>query len=275
MKSRFIQGLTLVSFLFGFMSVISGCSTVPITGRSQVKLVSSTEMDKMSFAAYEEILLTSNVLTKHEYSDELDRIVYRLSTVANEIIAEQGDLDVSYYKWDYRILKADDYANAVCFPNGKMLVYTGILPIAQNETGLAVIMGHEVSHAIANHGREQVGRQGLTEFFGNVVTGALAETEAERQRMMKTYDALAQVGLLLPYSRVQEYEADRIGLILMARAGYDPREAIPFWERMMYKMGDNPYDFLSTHPASTKRIEQLQQFMPEAMENYNPDRWKK
>ena len=252
---------------------LSGCSTVPITGRRQLKMISSEKMDRMSYEAFDQIVHTSKVAVDHEFRDELDRIVGRLSIVANEIVEEHGDLDVSYYKWDYRIIDMDDYVNAVCLPNGKMLIYTGIIPIAKDETGLAVIMGHEVAHAIANHGREQVGRESLTGFFGAVITGAISETEAERERMMSMYNTLAQLGLLLPYSRVQEYEADRIGLILMARAGYDPRAAIPFCERMMYRLGDNPYDFMSTHPASTKRIEELRQLLPEALEYYHPEQW--
>jgi len=156
-------------------------------------------------------------------------------------------------------------------PGGKIAVYTGILPIAQNDNGLAVVMGHEIAHAIANHGSERLSQSLLVELGGAALSVALQEQPAKTKELFSlAYGAGSQVGILLPYSRLHESEADRIGLTIMALAGYDPREAIPFWQRMNQVGGQNPPEFLSTHPAPDSRIANIERFLPEAMALYQP-----
>jgi predicted Zn-dependent protease len=172
--------------------------------------------------------------------------------------------------WEFNLIEDDKTVNAWVMPGGKAAVYTGILKYTRDETGLAVVLGHEVGHAIAGHGNERMS-QGLLAQMGSVALSvALAQNSpATRDLFMQAYGAGASVGLLLPYSRLQESEADRIGLTLMARAGYDPRQAVPFWERMSKQEGKSrPPEFLSTHPAPESRIADIKKYIPEAMAYY-------
>ena len=177
--------------------------------------------------------------------------------------------EIKNYRWEFNLIENDKMVNAFCMPGGKVGVYTGILPITQNETGLAVVMGHEIAHAIAKHGNERVSQGLLAQLGGVALSTALSKNPGTtNQIFMAAYGVGANVGVLLPYSRLHESEADRIGLILMAKAGYDPREAVPFWQRMNEKGGPRPPEFLSTHPAPESRIKQIQDLIPEAMKYY-------
>jgi predicted Zn-dependent protease len=179
--------------------------------------------------------------------------------------------EINIYKWEFNLIQDDKTVNAWCMPGGKVGVYTGILPVTRDETGLAVVMGHEVAHAIAKHGNERMSQELLAQLGAVGLSVALStEPGLTSDIYMAAYGVGTNVGILLPYSRVHESEADRIGLSLMARAGYDPRAAVPFWKRMSEKGGSRPPEFLSTHPAPDTRIKQIESLIPEAMQYYRP-----
>jgi predicted Zn-dependent protease len=200
------------------------------------------------------------------------RVGGRIAQATEEFFRESGmGAEIKNYKWEFNLIEDDKVVNAWCMPGGKVAVYTGLLPVAVDETGLAVVMGHEIAHAIAKHGNERMS-QGLLVQLGEIGLGVAlgSHTAATTDIFLTAYGAGAQLGFLLPYSRVQESEADRIGLVLMAKAGYDPRQAIPFWERMSAKGGARPPEFLSTHPAPASRIANIREEIPEAMKYYKP-----
>ena len=198
------------------------------------------------------------------------RVGGRIAQATEEFFRESGMADeIKNYQWEFNLIEDDKTVNAWCMPGGKVAVYTGILPVTQDETGLAVVMGHEIAHAIAKHGNERMSQGLLVQLGGMGLSAALGSNpSATSQIFMAAYGAGAQLGILLPYSRVHESEADRIGLILMAKAGYDPRQAIPFWERMNARAGARAPEFLSTHPAPESRIENLRNYMSEALPYY-------
>jgi predicted Zn-dependent protease len=173
------------------------------------------------------------------------------------------------YQWEFNLVESKE-ANAWCMPGGKVVVYTGILPITKNEGGLAVVMGHEIAHAIAEHGNERMSQMLIAQMGGMALDQAMATSAAQtKQLWMSVYGAGVQVGALLPYGRLQESEADHLGLIFMAIAGYDPREAIAFWERMAKSQGSKTApEFLSTHPSDETRIRQIRERLPEALSYY-------
>lgn len=261
-------------FLIGSICCIlfaSGCASVPITGRSQVRLVSTSDLVQTSFQSYEEIVQQSPVSRDRSDNAMLNRVGSRLSKATEGLLVElEREDELKYYQWQYTLIEDDSTINAFCMPGGKIVVYTGILPIAQDETGLAVVVGHEIAHAVANHGNERVSQMMLAEFGAQTLAAALSKQPARTQQLFNTaYGLGAQYGVLLPYSRVHEREADRLGLIIMAKAGYDPRAAIPFWERMASSGGADIPEFLSTHPATDNRIEAIRSNIPEAMKYYN------
>ena len=198
------------------------------------------------------------------------RVGLKIAKSAEAFLAEAGmQSEIKNLKWEFNLIEDDKLANAWVMPGGKAAVYTGILKYTRDETGLAVVLGHEVAHAIARHGNERMSQGLLAQMGGVALSVALSQNSAATQNLfMQAYGAGAAVGLLLPYSRLHESEADRIGLTLMARAGYDPREAIPFWQRMNEQGGRRPPEFLSTHPAPESRIANIKKYIPEAMPNY-------
>ena len=197
------------------------------------------------------------------------RVGKRIAAAAEEFMRENGMEDkIKEYKWEFNLIK-NEQANASALPGGKVIVYTGILPITQNEEGLATVLAHEVAHVLANHGGERLSQALLVQLGGITLSQAMKEKkEATQQWSMLAYGIGSSVAILLPYSRTHESEADHIGLILMARAGYDPRAALTFWERMSKASTSRPPQFLSTHPAPTNRIEAIRREIPEAMKYY-------
>jgi predicted Zn-dependent protease len=199
------------------------------------------------------------------------RVGNRIAKATETFLAETGQKGtIKNFKWEFNLIEDDKTVNAWVMPGGKAAVYTGILPYTQNETGLAVVLGHEVAHALADHGNERMSDALVAQMGGMALSVALSsQTQQTQQLFMTVYGAGATVGFLLPYSRLHESEADRIGLTLMARAGYDPRQAIPFWERMSKQEGkSSPPQFLSTHPAPKTRIADIQKYIPEALPYY-------
>lgn len=233
--------------------IAAGCVSAPYTGRSQLMLVSESQEVASGEQAYRHILRDS-VLS--ENSQAL-RIVRRVG----ERIARAADKPE--YRWDFRMINDPEMINAFCVPGGKVAVYTGIFPVARDEAGLAVIMGHEVAHALLRHSGERMSQAGI------LGTGmALAGASGINPQILQALGLGASVGLILPFSRSQESEADRVGLILMAKAGYDPRVALEVWERMARNEKGAPPPFLSTHPGYETRVQQLRSFMPEALRYY-------
>jgi predicted Zn-dependent protease len=231
-------------------------------------------MLSMSLTQYDTFLKEHKLSTDRAQTDMVKRVGGKVQNAVERYFASQGmSSRLASYKWEFNLIE-DKEVNAWCMPGGKVVVYTGILPVAQGETGLAVVLGHEIAHAIAEHGNERMSQGLLAQFGGVALAEALAAKPAATQQLwMAVYGVGAQYGAILPYGRLQENEADHLGLIFMAMAGYDPREAVTFWQRMAAQKGGNaPPEFLSTHPADATRIENIKKLLPEAMRYYNPGR---
>lgn len=255
--------LLLTIFLFS-------CQTVPITGRQQISLIPSENILSMSFSQYNEFLSKNKVITDTEDARKVKRVGQKVQAAVERYFSESRMPDqLKGYKWEFNLIE-DKSVNAWCMPGGKVVVYTGILPVAGDDAGLAVVMGHEIAHAIARHGDERMSHALLAQMGGVALSTALSQKPKETADLFMTaYGVGAQVGVLLPYSRLQESEADRLGLIFMAMAGYDPHTAIGFWKRMSAeKKGAASPEFLSTHPADQTRIRNIEDLMPEAMRYY-------
>ena len=198
----------------------------------------------------------------------------RIANAVQQYFTSKGQASaLQDYKWEFNLIKNDSVINAWCMPGGKVAVYTGILPLTKDETGMAIVLGHEISHAVAKHGDERMSQGLLEQLGGTALEVALRNKPQQTQALfMNAYGLGATLGFALPYSRLQESEADHLGLIFMAMAGYDPNAAIPFWERMSQSGGAKPPEFLSDHPSDQTRIENIQKLMPEAMTYYHPKR---
>ena len=215
-------------------AVVWGCAEVPITGRQSLHLVPESELLTLSLQQYNDVLQKSKLSTDNQKVAMVRRVGNRVAKAAESFLAESGHQDlIKNYQWQFNLIEDDKTVNAWVMPGGKAAVYTGILPFTKDETGLAVVLGHEVGHALANHGNERMSQELLANMGGMALSVALSSQPQMTQELaMAAFGAGASIGVLLPYSRLQESEADHIGLILMARAGYDPREAVPFWQRM-------------------------------------------
>jgi len=262
----------IIRFFFAVLTllVLTSCSTVPITGRSQLNLIPGNSMLSMSLQQYDTFLKEHKLSANREQTEMVRRVGARIQNAVERYFAANGmSSHLANYKWEFNLVD-DKQINAWCMPGGKVVVYTGILPVTQGETGLAVVLGHEISHAIAEHGNERMSQGLLAQFGGVALAEALSSQPAATQQLwMSAYGVGAQYGAILPYSRMQESEADHLGMIFMAMAGYDPNEAVTFWQRMAsQKGGQAPPEFLSTHPSDATRIEKIKQLIPEAMSHY-------
>jgi len=262
----------IFSFLIG--ATIAGCSKNTVTGRSQIKLLPESELQSMATTQYQQFLATNKVVSANGNRDAemVTRVGQRIKNAVESYYANKGlSKELEGYHWEYHLVDSKE-ANAWCMPGGKIVVYTGLLPYTQNEAALAVVMGHEVSHAIFQHGNERMSAQMGAEAVNMGLQVALANKSAETQNLyLAAFGAGAQVGVLLPFSRKHELEADHWGLIWAAMAGYNPQEAIPLWERMEKAGGgERPPEFLSTHPSEGRRIDELKKYMPEALKYYKP-----
>jgi len=243
------------------------CTTVPITGRRQLSLVSSAEMQAMSYQAYKQVLDTSRVLNNNDAA-MVKRVGGRIQRAVETYMAQNNyTSQLQGFAWDFNLIQ-DKQVNAWCMPGGKVAVYTGILPLTQNETGLAVVMGHEIAHAIAKHGEERMSRQMAAQTGGSLAGAALGGTAGSQNAIANVFGIGSQLEML-KHGRSQESEADHLGLIFMAIAGYDPQQAVPFWQRMAaQKGGASTPGFLSSHPSDATRIADIQKEMPEALKYY-------
>lgn len=261
--------LKRVSLLLVAGLILYGCATVPLSGRRQLSLVGNSEVLPMSFQQYKEVKSESKLVTNTADGQSVVRVGNRIAKAVESYLNENGYGDIlEGFQWEFNLIQ-DDQVNAWCMPGGKVAFYTGIMPVCQDDTGIAVVMGHEVAHAIASHARERMS-QGLV---ANGLLGGLQAAMGEDPTLtqaifMQAVGIGSQVGML-KFSRDQELEADQLGLIFMAIAGYDPRQAPKFWERMEAKSGGAaPPEFLSTHPGPGRRIDELNKQMPEALKYY-------
>lgn len=239
---------------------ISSCATNPVTGKQTFNLMSESQENRQGQAAYQEILKKEKETNNRALANQIAQIGRRLAAVSG-----RPDL-----QWEFKTLESNT-PNAFCLPGGKVAIYTGILKFAQNEAGLAAIMGHEIGHALARHGGQRVS-QHIGVGVAMAAVGALAYRESgdhqKRNALLAALGVGATLGIILPYSRSHETEADEIGLKLMARAGYDPNEAPRFWERFSKVGGKKPPEFLSTHPSSENRANNLRNLVPSVMTEY-------
>jgi len=271
-SSRVRSNLIGIWCVVGLLCFVIACATVPLTERQSLRLLPESELIALSLQQYSKVLDESKLSRDPEKVQMVRRVGTRIARASEEFMRESGlGSQISQYQWEFNVIEDDKVANAWAMPGGKIAVYTGILPLTRDDTGLAVVLGHEVAHAIAGHGNERMS-QGLLAQLGAIGLSAAVTTQpaATQQIFMTAYGLGAQIGVLLPYSRLHESEADRIGLVLMAKAGYDPREAVPFWERMAKKGGPRPPELLSTHPAPESRIVKIKSLIPEAMKHYQP-----
>ncbi len=252
-------------------ALLTACVMNLVTGRNQLSLVPESELQLMATSQYGTFLAEHKVLSPgNKEAAMVDRVGARISNAITKYYNGQGQQSViAGYKWEFNTVD-DKSVNAWCMPGGKVVVYTGLLPITQTETALAIVVGHEIAHAIAKHGSERMSQAMMQQLGGVALQVALSQKPQETQNLfMQSYAIGSQVGAMLPWSRQQETEADQYGLIFAAMAGYNPQEAIPFWERMSSAGGGSPPEFLSTHPSDETRIRKLKQFMPEAMKYYS------
>ncbi|WP_029163983.1 M48 family metallopeptidase [Anaerophaga thermohalophila] len=258
--------------LLVFSAFLMSCSTVPITGRKQMNLLPESEIMAMSLSQYSDFLSQNKLSEDKENVEMVHRVGNRIAQAVEKYFTEHGMSDrLNNFEWEFNLVE-EDTPNAWCMPGGKVVVYTGILPITENETGLAVVMGHEIAHAVARHGNERMSQQLTVQGLGTALAIAIDEKpEQTKNLFMAAYGLGSQLAYVLPYSRTHETEADQMGLIFMAMAGYNPQEAVDFWQRMSELGGEKPPEFLSTHPTDETRINNLKKFMPEAMTYYNPN----
>ncbi len=259
MKSAF---LSIQYFFFFLLAAVtfSSCATTPVTGRSQLILVSEQEEANLGLQAYQETLAKEKISKDPQINAMVNRIGTRIASIA----------DKPEYNWQFTVIDNDKTANAFALPGGKVAIYTGLLPYTKTESGLAFVMAHEIAHAIARHGGERLSQQLLLQLGQQGLNVAIAgRSPAAVQAVNVGYGLASTVGVALPFSRRHEYEADEIGLTLMAKAGYDPREAPTFFERMLNESNkQSPPVFLSTHPADQDRIRKIREMIPEAMTYY-------
>jgi predicted Zn-dependent protease len=262
----------ITSFFLIACAVIA-CSKNPITGRSQAKLVSESELQAMATTQYRQFLSENKVVTPSADRDAemVRRVGQRIANAVTSYYNQKGlGSALEGYKWEFNLVNSNE-VNAWCMPGGKVVVYTGLLPISQNEAGLAVVMGHEISHAIFQHGNERMSQGLIAQGLGTGLSLAVSnQPQATQDIFNQAFGIGANVGVLLPFSRKQELEADHYGMIWAAMAGYNPREAINLWQRMEQSGGQTPPEFLSTHPSAGNRIQQLEKFLPEALKYYKP-----
>jgi predicted Zn-dependent protease len=256
-----------------FFILFNSCHTNSVIGRNQLDLVPESSMQSMALKEYKDFLDSNKVVAPgNQDAAMVKRVGQRIATAITKYYTEKGQGDeLKNYSWEFNLVESKE-VNAWCMPGGKVVVYTGILPITKNETALAIVLGHEITHAVAGHGRERMSQQMLAEGVQIAGDVALANNPKTENIFNQVYAPGSQLAVLLPYSRKQETEADHYGLIFAAMAGYDPQEAIPFWTRMASIGGEKPPVFLSDHPTDEQRIEKLKEWMPEALQYYHKEK---
>jgi predicted Zn-dependent protease len=269
------MSLRNVVFLVILTIFTDSCTKNSITGRNQLLLVSEAELMQLSNQQYKTFLSQHKVVASGQQAEMVSRVGARISRAVTGYLKQKGQADLlNGYDWEFKLVE-DANVNAWCMPGGKVVVYTGLMPVALEESGLAVVMGHEIAHAIARHGNERMS-QGLMQQFGGIALSAAiaSKPSATQDLFMTAYGVGSEVGGVLPFGRKQELEADRYGLIFAAIAGFDPNAAVPFWERMskMSGSGGKQPELLSTHPSDETRIAKVREYAKEAAVYYKTSR---
>ncbi|WP_423126843.1 M48 family metallopeptidase [Gaoshiqia sp. Z1-71] len=269
MKTTDVKNLLMKSLLIAGLFLVQSCGTVPLTGRSQLNLLPESSMVEMGLTSYGTFLSENKLSTNQTQTDMVKRVGKNIALAVEQYLRDNGfESYIANFQWEFNLIE-DDVPNAWCMPGGKVVFYTGILPYTQNEAGIAVVMGHEVAHAVARHGNERMSQQMVLQMGGVALSEAVKTKPEETQAIFSTaYGLGSSVGVMLPFSRKHEYEADKMGLIFMAMAGYDPRSAVAFWKRMSESGGAKTPELLSTHPVDVNRIAALEKIMPEALKYY-------
>ena len=256
------------------VAILASCgatNVVPVTGRKQRINVNSSEILSLSKSEYDKYIASSKLSTNSANTAMVKRVGQKLANAVETYLRNNGfEAEVANYNWEFNLVQ-DKNVNAFCMPGGKIVVYEGLLPVTQNETALAIVLGHEIAHAVANHSAEQMTKQQDQQLLGNII-GAAASAVGVGTNTQSTISSLYGLGsqmATLKYSRGHETEADHIGLIFAAMAGYNPQEAVTFWQRMAASSQGNTPEFLSTHPSDATRISNIQKILPEAMKYYN------
>jgi len=246
--------------------LLAGCKTNPFSGKSTLALVSDDALFPSSFQQYGDFLKENKVIKGTADAKRIEDVGNKIRIAAEKWLKANGHSEyLANYKWEYNLIDSKD-VNAWCMPGGKIVFYTGILPICKTDAGIATVMGHEVSHALANHGQQRMSNAMIQQAVGAGVNAATAnKNEGTKQAIAMVYGLGTEYGVMLPFSRSNETEADKIGLTLMAIAGYNPEEAVTFWERMAANSGGGGVaTFMSTHPSNEQRIANLKKLIPEA-----------
>jgi predicted Zn-dependent protease len=253
-------------FLSLLAVLVSACSSVVLTGRKQLLLVSDADVLSMSATAYKQFVDSVPASKNLTQIALVKKVGVNISQAVENYLKTNGlESEVANLKWEFALVQ-DTSVNAFCMPGGKVVFFEGILPMTKTEAGMAVVMGHEIAHAVAKHANERMSQQMAAQFGSGIADMLLSnKSAATRQTINVLYGIGAQVGVILPYSRKHEYEADRLGLIFMAMAGYDPNEAVAFWERMSANSKGSNFEFMSTHPSDEKRIANMKAVLPEAL----------
>ena len=250
---------------------LTACKKVPITGRKSFSLVGQGSLVATADQQYDQFLNEAQVVNGTTEANQVQRIGKDVATATESYLKENGYSDlIEDFKWEYNLVKSDQ-VNAWCMPGGKIAVYTGIMPITKTDEGLATVMGHEVAHAVAHHSGERMSTMLVQQLGGVALSVALqSQPQQTQELLMMAYGTGTQLGVILPYSRKHELEADKLGLVFMARAGYDPRKATEFWQRMQAQSQGAPPEFLSTHPNPERRIRDINSYMNKALKEYRP-----
>lgn len=258
--------ITLLSlFLFSL-----SCSNVPLTGRKQFTAIPTSQMLTLSTDSYQQVLSEIQISANNEYTESVKRVGQKLKIAVEKYLSLNGLASrIEGFDWQFNVLISEEL-NAWCMPGGQIAFYEGIMPVCGDDNGVAIVMGHEIAHAVAKHGNERMSQQLLINMGGMALSEALKTKKEETQQLaLLAFGVGTSVGVALPYSRTHETEADELGLYFMAMAGYDPQTAPAFWERMEAAGGSRPPEFLSTHPDPSNRIAHLKEIMPKALEYYN------
>lgn len=255
--------------VIGFALLVISCSRNAISGRTQLSLVSEAELQAMAETQYRTFINSNPVVSAgNANSDMVKRVGTRIANAVRQYYADHGQANaLDGYRWEFNLVNKNE-VNAWCMPGGKVMAYTGILPVTQTEAGLSIVLGHEIAHAVLSHGKERMSQELAAQGIGALGGAALGGSKAAGV-FNTVYGVGAEYGVLLPFSRKQETEADHFGLIFAAAAGYDPRVAIDFWTRMAsLSNGQKPPPFLSSHPSDAQRIQAIRDLMPEALTYY-------
>lgn len=261
----------MIRLLLAFISVIgiAACNTNAITGRSQLSLFPENTLQQEGSQQYQKFLSENKVITSGSEAAMVKRVGSRIASAIASYYKSKGQAaELNGYKWEFNLVQGNEI-NAWCMPGGKVVVYTGLLPVTKNEAALAIVMGHEITHAVAGHSNERMSQVALAQGLGTAADVFTRNSAKANSIFNNVYGPAASLGVILPNSRKQELEADRFGMIFAAIAGYNPSEAVAFWQRMAAASnGAKPPEFLSTHPADDTRINQIKKYLPEAMKYY-------